>query len=156
HQHWLALGRAWWLTDDVRYRERALDELSHWLGANPPLAGINWASMLELGLRSLSWMWALHVFVEPAFDDREPWIVDLLTALDGQLSHVERNLSVYFSPNTHLLGEALALYVCGRALPELRASDRRAALGRALLIQEMTRQIAADGGHRERSAHYHR
>ena len=30
---------------------------------NPPLTGINWASMLELGLRSSSWIWALHLFV---------------------------------------------------------------------------------------------
>ncbi len=46
--------------------------------------------------------------------------MDLLLALDRQLAHIEQNLSHYFSPNTHLLGEALALYVAGRALPMLR------------------------------------
>ena len=40
-------------------------------------------------------------------------------ALDRQLTHIEQNLSHYFSPNTHLSGEALALYVAGCALPEL-------------------------------------
>ena len=63
--------------------------------------------------------------------------VDLLLALDRQLAHVERNLSYYFSPNTHLLGEALALYVGGRPLPELAASGRRAALGRKILLDEI-------------------
>ncbi|MEI4926994.1 hypothetical protein Q8G50_31255, partial [Klebsiella pneumoniae] len=90
-----------------------------------PLVGINWASMLELGFRSLSWLWALNFFVDAKGNDRAPWTVDLLLGLDRQLAHVERNLSYYFSPNTHLLGEALALYVCGRALPELTASARR-------------------------------
>src|SRR5262249_55599499 len=85
-----------------------------------------------------------------------PWLVDLLIALDRQLTHVEQNLSYYFSPNTHLTGEALGLYVAGRALPELAASERRADTGRHILLDEARRQIAADGGHCERSTHYHR
>ena len=155
HQHWLALGRAFWLTGDGRYRARCLAELGTWLQANPPLTGINWASMLEVALRSMSWLWAIQLFVEPSADS-ETWLVDLLVALDRQLTHVEHNLSHYFSPNTHLLGEALALYVIGRVLPEFAASQRRASIGRRILLREIGRQIAADGGHCERSTHYHR
>jgi hypothetical protein len=156
HQHWLRLGRAYWLTGDRRYRERALHELSSWLCVNPPLIGINWASMLELGLRSLSWVWAINFFAESSADDREPWLVDLLLALDRQLTQIERNRSHYFSPNTHLLGEALALYVCGRTLPLLARSERWASIGRRILADEVTRQIEPDGFHAERSTHYHR
>jgi hypothetical protein len=157
HQHWLVLGRAYWLSNDRRYRDRFHAELASWLSANPPLTGINWASMLELALRSLSWLWALHFFVEdPATDDEEPWTLDVLLALDRQLTHIERNLSCYFSPNTHLLGEALALYVAGRAVPELAASARWERTGRSVLMAEMQRQIRDDGGHCERSTHYHR
>ncbi|HEY2908069.1 MAG TPA: alginate lyase family protein [Vicinamibacterales bacterium] len=156
HQQFLALGQAFWLTGDSTYRNRFIEELTSWLGANPPLMGINWASMLELAFRSLSWLWGLEFFASEDTNEREPWIVDLLVGIDRQLSHVERNLSYYFSPNTHLLGEALALYVCGRALPELRASRRWEATGRRILVDEMSRQIGADGVHRERSTHYHR
>ena len=156
HQHWIALGRAHWLTGESKYRDRCLAELASWLEANPPLTGINWTSMLELALRTLSWIWALEFFADPDAQDGSPWTVDLLLALDRQLAHVERNLSRYFSPNTHLTGEALALYVAGRALPELAASPRREALGRRVLVEEIDRQIAADGGHRERSTHYQR
>ena len=72
---------------------------------------------------------------------RSPWLVDLLLALDRQLTHIEQNLSHYFSPNTHLLGEALALYVAGRVAAELAASERRAATGRRILV---ARDRAAD------------
>ena len=155
HQHWLTLGRACWLTDDQRYRDAVVDELASWLDANPPLIGINWASMLELAFRSLSWIWAAHFFAgEPGEDS--PWLVDLIVALDRHLAQIARNLSRYFSPNTHLLGEALALYVGGRALPWLRGAARYERIGRAVLLEEIGRQIAGDGGHRERSAHYHR
>jgi hypothetical protein len=156
HQHWLALGRAYWLTGDSRYRDRFVFELTNWLEENPPLTGINWASMLELGLRSLSWLWMLAFFAGDSSRDESPWIVDLLLAIDRQLTQVERNLSYYFSPNTHLLGEALALYVAGRSLPELRRSPHREALGRRILLAEIGRQIAPDGGHCELSTHYQR
>lgn len=156
HQHWLRLGRASWLTGDPRYRRAILGQLRHWLDANPPLLGINWASMLEIGFRCLSWIWALHLLLDAPHDEDGPWLVDLLVALDRQLTHVERNLSWYFSPNTHLTGEALALYVAGCALPELAASRRWASTGRTVLLAEIHRQIEADGGHVERSTHYHR
>ena len=156
HQHWLALGRGFWLTGDVRYRRRFVLELASWMDANPPLTGINWASMLELGFRSLSWLWALAFFADLSTSDETPWIVDLLLALDRQLTHIEHNLSYYFSPNTHLLGEALALYVCSRALPLLRCSPAREDTGRRILLDQARRQITADGGHCERSTHYHR
>lgn len=189
HQHWLRLGRAWWLTGDPRCRRAIIDQLHDWLAANPPLVGINWASMLEIALRAISWTWGLHfllapsegigdrgwgipgdqgsgiVGVEGALDPRppipdpqneRPWLVDMFVALDRQLTHVEQNLSVYFSPNTHLIGEALALYVVGVALPELAASSRWADTGRRILLEEIDRQIHGDGGHAERSAHYQR
>src|SRR5262249_32889306 len=78
HQHWLMLGRALWLTDDRRYRDRFLRELASWMAANPPLTGINWASMLELALRSLSWIWSLNLFAAGSEADEQPWTVDLL------------------------------------------------------------------------------
>ena len=156
HQHWLALGRAAWLTGDLRYPAAFRRELASWLDANPPLTGTNWASMLELGFRSISWLWALHFFLPFEEDPDHPWLVDLLLGLDRQLDHVTRHLSVYFSPNTHLLGEALALYVAGRVLPELRSASRWEGIGRAILLQQSSAQVHRDGGHAELSPHYHR
>jgi hypothetical protein len=161
HQHWLALGRALWLTRDRRYAWAIVSDLESWIDDNPPFDGVNWASALELGFRSLSWIWALHFLLADtgegsAGPSRAPWLIDLLNALDRQLTQLEGNLSYYFSPNTHLTGEALALYVAGVSLPELRACRRWTATGRRILLAEIDRQIGADGGHAERSTHYHR
>ena len=159
-QSWLALGRAYWLTGDERYRDAFVGHLNSWMASNPPLTGTNWASMLELSLRAISWLWALHFFaVEPAGEEAlgaTPWTVDLLLGLDRQLTLIDQNLSQYFSPNTHLLGEALGLYVVGRALPELRRAPRWESLGRRVLLEQCSRQIHDDGGHVELSTHYHR
>lgn len=156
HQHWLTLGRAYWLTGEGRFREGFLAQVTDWIAKNPPLTGINWASMLELAFRTLSWTWAVEFFVEGPGTDQTPWLVDVLLALDRQLDHIARNLSVYFSPNTHLTGEALALYGVSLAFPELSRSPARIELGRTILLREAGRQILNDGGHAERSPHYHR
>jgi hypothetical protein len=155
HQHWLTLGRAYWLTGDPRYRDVFVAQLGSWMDANPPLCGINWSSMLELSFRSLSWIWALNFFLK-SDQTTETWPTNLLEGIDRQLGHVRRHLSYYFSPNTHLLGEALALFVAGSCLPELRRSADWKRIGRDILRNEIRRQIARDGGHVERSTHYHR
>lgn len=157
HQHFLTLARAFVRSGDRHYYREFVLHLTDWIRANPPLQGINWASMLELAFRALSWTWALHVFAPAASeDDHEAWLVDLLLALERQLEHIDQNLSKYFSPNTHLSGEALALYVCGRVFPELAASTRFENVGRAVLLDEAHRQVLPDGAHAELSAHYHR
>lgn len=153
HQHWQQLGRALWLTGDARYGREIVRQLEDWLHENPPLTGINWASMLEIGLRTISWTMAAHLLVGASC--QLPF-ARLLAAIERQLSHVEHHLSHYFSPNTHLTGEALALYVVGQAFPELPASRRWVTTGRRVLMREIERQILPDGGHAERSTHYQR
>lgn len=155
HQYFLTLGTAYWLTGERRYRDVAIAHLQDWLAQNPPLEGINWTSMLELAFRAMSWTWAVEFFAAEASRDEVPWLVDLLLALDAQLTHVSQNLSRYFSPNTHLTGEALALYAVSTALPELGRSPSRRSEGRDVLLAEIERQIRADGGHVELSSHYH-
>lgn len=161
HQEWLMLGRGWWLSEPDpsgghEFVRAFTSQLAGWMEANPPGLGINWASSLELAFRSMSWLWALELFASPPREEEAPWTVDLLLGLDRQVRHVERHLSHYFSPNTHLLGEALALYVCGLALPELSSARRWAQTGRRLLLEEAVRQVLPDGVHAERSPHYHR
>jgi len=154
HQYWLQLGRAYWLTGDARYARAIVDQLESWVEANPPLTGINWASMLEIGLRTISWTMAMHFL---ACNDDVPYpTARCLSAIERQLIHVEAHLSYYFSPNTHLTGEALALYVVGHAFPELDSSKRWVEIGRRILLREIDRQVLPDGGHVERSMHYQR
>jgi hypothetical protein len=87
--------------------------------ANPPLTGVNWASMLEVGFRSIrgSGRFSCSSGSSRRRSSRRR-LVDLLVGLDRQLTQIERNLSHYFSPNTHL-GEALALYAPDARCPSL-------------------------------------
>ncbi|HEV7844553.1 MAG TPA: heparinase II/III family protein, partial [Pyrinomonadaceae bacterium] len=63
HQYFMTLGRAYWYTLDERYAERFAAHLSDWMDRNPPKAGINWASSLEVAFRSIAWLWSLYFFL---------------------------------------------------------------------------------------------
>jgi hypothetical protein len=155
HQFFQTLGRAYWRTGNERYAEGFARYASAWMDANPPKAGVNWASSLEVAFRSISWLWALHFFKGSAH---------LTPALFLRLSkflylharHLETYLSTYFSPNTHLTGEALGLYYLGTLLPELRAAARWRETGRRVLTSELSRHVRPDGVYFEQATYYHR
>ena len=107
------------MTGDDRYYREFVTQLESWIAANPPRIGMNWASMLELAFRSLSWVWALHFFAGAAGDhDDRPWLVDLLLGIDRQLTHVEHNLSRLLQP------EYSSLWRSARALRHWAGASR--------------------------------
>lgn len=155
HQYFAVLGRAYWRTGDERYAETFARHLHAWTEANPPKRGINWASSLEVAFRAISWLWSLQFFkhsphLTPALHTRA------LKFLHLHARHLETNLSTYFSPNTHLTGEALGLVYLGTLLPEFRAAPRWRAVGARILFGELERQIRPDGVYFEQTSYYHR
>jgi|SRR5580704_3290447 hypothetical protein len=154
HQHFVTLAKAYLLTDDRRYADQIFQQWQAWHGENPYARGINWASSLEVAFRTLSWIWMYHLLegtpvLPPKF--REQYL--RAQALNGR--HIERYLSTYFSPNTHLLGEAVALFFLGALCPELTPAARWKQRGWELVLQEARRQVQADGFHFEQSTYYH-
>jgi hypothetical protein len=155
HQHFIVLGQAYWLTGDERFAQTIVDHLVAWMDANPPKMGVNWASSLEVAYRAISWLWALAFLREaPALSGAI--FLRALGFLDLHARHVENFLSTYFSPNTHLTGEALGLFAVGCCVPELEGAKRWRAIGAAILEQQLPRHIRADGVYVEQSTHYQR
>ncbi len=155
HSYFVTLGRAYWLTGDERYTEVFVSHVTSWMDHNPPKLGINWASSLEIAFRSISWLWALQFFRESPKLNTE-LVVRMLKFLYLNALHLETFLSTYFSPNTHLTGEALGLFYIGLLLPEFRDAERWRGLGLEILIGQLSRHVQADGVYFEQSSYYHR
>jgi hypothetical protein len=155
HQWLVTLGQAYALTGDERYAEAFAARVSHWLQENPPGIGINWASSLELAIRLIAWCWALVLF------RRSPALTAELfgrvsASIDEHATRVERYLSFYSSPNTHLTGEALGLLYAGAVFPDRRAAGRWRRRGAEILMEQSGRQVMADGVYFEQSTCYQR
>ena len=155
HQHFVTLGQAYFLTGDEKYSEECFAQWEEWLATNPRGRGINWASSLELAFRVWSWVWALHLLQGSAALTGARW-GRFTHAIGEHCAFIRDNLSAYFSPNTHLLGEGFALFVAGLMFPELRGAAQWLATGRRVLSEEIERQVRADGWHAEQSSYYHR
>jgi glycosyltransferase involved in cell wall biosynthesis len=155
HQHFLKLGQAYWLTKDEKYAKAFVAQINSWMDQNPPKLGINWASSLEVAFRSISWLWAFHYFQNSAALDSQTF-TRAVKFLYLNARHLETYLSTYFSPNTHLTGEALGLFYLGTLLPEFKAADRWREKGQTILVEELQRQVRPDGVYFEQSSYYHR
>jgi hypothetical protein len=155
HQYFATLGQAYLLTGDERYARTFTEHLESWMGANPPKLGINWASSLEVAFRSMSWLWAFYFFKSSSSLSpelfKDSWKFIYLSA-----RHLESYLSTYFSPNTHLTGEALGLFFLGTLLPEFKEAQRWRELGSRILIEQLAIHVKSDGVYFEQSSYYHR
>jgi hypothetical protein len=155
HAHFVTLGQAYWLTDDDRFAAAFVDQASAWIDANPVGIGVNWASSLEVAFRSIAWLWALGLCVDSA-EITPDFFTRLLKSLVAHGRSIERYLSYYFSPNTHLTGEALGLFYLGLALPEMNRAEGWRNLGLQILLDQAPKQVRADGVYFEQSSYYHR
>ena len=155
HQWLVHLGQAWRLTGDERYAQTLIRYLLAWLRLNPPGMSINWASSLEVAFRLIAWCWSLVLI-----SDSRALTPDIFRqveeAIETHATHVERYLSYYFSPNTHLTGEGLGLFYAGVLFPEAKRAERWRSLGKRILVQEIERQVLYDGVYFERSTCYQR
>ena len=147
HQHLVILAQAWRETQDDRYATEIRVQWRHWQQENPYPVGINWASSLEVAFRALSWLWVAHLLG----DLPEDWLQAFY--LHGW--HIERYLSTYFSPNTHLLGEGMTLFALGVLCPQIPAASRWRGRGWRIILRQAETQVRDDGFHFEQSVYYH-
>ena len=155
HQYFVTLGQAYWLTKDERFAQIVVKHLDSWMDANPPKLGINWTSSLEVAFRSMSWLWAFHFFKSSPSLNTET-TKRALKFLYLNARHLESYLSTYFSPNTHLTGEALGLFFLGTLLPEFKEAKRWQDLGARILVEQLATHVRSDGVYFEQTSYYHR
>jgi hypothetical protein len=146
HQHLVVLAQAWLFTSDRKYLDDVEQQLESWFEQNPFQCGMNWTSALEVAFRAFSWLWIWHIAGHDLRNSEQ-----FRTGMFQHGLHLAYNLSVYFSPNTHLLGEAMVLHALGRMFQQ----DDWTATGSRIVQEEMCRQVRDDGSHFEQSAYYH-
>lgn len=157
HQHFVTLAKACHLARDDRkqaYINELLNQWSSWQLSNPYPVGINWGSSLEVAFRSLSWIWMDRLLAKcPAIPTT--FEAEIVRSLAINARYIERYLSTYFSPNTHLLGEALALFFIGTLYPQIPSAKRWQQKGWSIMLTEAERQVRPDGVYFEQALYYH-
>ena len=154
HQHLVTLAKAYCFTGDQRFVRELVDQWYSWKQQNPYPIGVNWVSSLEVAFRALSWLWIRRLLGQCDFVNARFWPdLDKLLLVSGR--HIERYLSTYFAPNTHLLGEGVALFSLGTLCGNSSDTRRWKQAGWDIVLREAERQVLADGMHFEQSTYYH-
>ena len=148
----MALTQARLFTGQQAYLDEVERQLRDWIEKNPYARGMQWVSALEVAFRFLSWLWVWHLAGSELSSVCRHKLVE---AMWRHCVFFERNLSVYFSPSTHLLGEAVALHALGRLFPGLPHAARWRELGRRVTREEMDHQIRDAGPPFAQSWCYH-
>ncbi len=153
HQHLVTLAKARLLSGREKYTHELMAQWRSWSKANPYPLGINWGSTLEVAFRSLSWIWVDQLLA--GTPEHAQFRAELASALAFHGRYIERYLSTYFSPNTHLLGEAVALFFLGTLYPQMPGAARWKESGWQIVLREAGRQVRPDGLYFEQSLYYH-
>ncbi|HMS10693.1 MAG TPA: heparinase II/III family protein, partial [Pyrinomonadaceae bacterium] len=155
HQYFIQLAQAYRFTQATKYIDAIATHFDSWCDANPPKTGVNWLSSLELAYRAISWIQTFGL-LEHTELFRGERLERLSKLLYIHARHIERFLSTYFAPNTHLTGEALGLYYIGTFLDAGNHSERWRELGFNILFQQISKHIRDDGSYVEQASHYAR
>lgn len=154
HQFLVELSRGWLFSGDERFAGRVRELILDWIDQNPLYEGVNWTSALEVGLRGISWLWALAALAEwPGW--READWARITASLVDHARYLSQHFSFYSSPYNHLIGEAAGLYVLSAWLDELPAAKNWRRLARRVLVEHSPRQFYPDGFCVEQATGYH-
>jgi hypothetical protein len=153
HQFLVTLAKAWLLTGDGKYVRKLEDLFDDWQKKNPYPLGINWGSSLEVAFRSLSWIWVRELLA--GCPHAGQLRLDMGRALGFNGWYINRYLSTYFAPNTHLLGEGVGLFFIGTLCPSLPDATKWRETGWNIVLKHAREKVLQDGAYYEQSTYYH-
>ncbi|HEU4833784.1 MAG TPA: alginate lyase family protein [Pyrinomonadaceae bacterium] len=154
--HTVTLARAYFITQDERYTAEFFSQLRSWDEQNPYGRGANWTCAMEVALRVMNLIAAFHVFRHsPRFDyDSLEFLLRLFQEHGNYIcDHLEFS---HIATSNHFLSDVAGLVWLGEYLPEFRDCEYWSNLGFVDMLEEMDKQVLADGADYEASTGYHR
>jgi hypothetical protein len=154
HHQLVVLGRAFRLSDDIRFAEAVAEQLDSWLRQNPYGIGMNWRSGLELGIRLINWVWAFDLIQQSQVVGEELY-QRLMGSVARHIWEIDRKYSRGSSVNNHLIGEAAGVFTAASYFKDLKNASVWRDRSREILVKEIINQISPDGGTKEQAVGYH-
>ncbi len=154
HVHLVPLAQAYYVTGEEKWRDEVLEQLSHWIDANPYLIGINWCSALENALRLINWCWTYY-FIAAVQPPPEAFCRRFFGSIYQHCCFINRRYSAYSSANNHLIGEAAGVFITTTLFPFLPGAEKFRNRAKRILEREIRLQFSPDGVNREQAVEYH-
>jgi uncharacterized heparinase superfamily protein len=154
--HLITLGRGYAVSSNEQFAAEFLRQVRSWRAQNPVGRGVNWACAMEVALRAMNLLAAFSLFLLSTNIDDDA-LAELLMTLDQHGAHIRRNLEYsHIATSNHYMCDVAGLLWLGVMLPELQDAREWREFGLRELLNEVDKQILADGADSESSTGYHR
>lgn len=137
-----------------RYAKAFQRQVSHWLRQNPYLLGVNWLCPMDVGIRAINLIWAIHFFKkEPSINIS--FFEKLICSLFSHMEYLEYNFETSDRPNNHYLADLLGYLYLSTFFSPIKKIYQKREHALKLLIEQLNHQILPDGTSYEGSTAYH-
>ncbi|MCM1990512.1 alginate lyase family protein [Oceanirhabdus seepicola] len=136
---------------DKKVYDTLKNQFYSWIDENPFLKGVNWASPMEIALRSYQLL-ITYSQIKDKMDKQ--FKEDILSTIITSINYVAHNFSRFSSANNHLIVEAAITSIVGYCVEPVYAQNWFEK-GYNVLKKEIPLQVYEDGVNKEQSMHYH-
>lgn len=157
-QHLFTLGKAYWITDDLRYYEESKKEILDWIEKNPVYYSVNWTCAMDVAIRAVNLIFFYFLFENFIIQDKN--FLKKLNKIfylhgDYIYNNLEKNLGL---SNNHYLSNLVGLLFLGIYFKGAKINKVKKWLKYSIkeLEKEMLIQNNIDGTNYETSTSYHR
>lgn len=149
HFQFILLAKSYYVTADKSYLNELKRLWEDWNYNNPFLYGISWTSVMEIAIRSISWMFMLS-FLKKSNANEKDFLEKIECGILNMTGYIVQHYSRYSSANNHLIVEATAIGLAGFCFNHSTWKN----LSIKILSDELYLQNYKDGVNKELSLHY--
>ncbi len=137
-------------TNDKKYIDLLKMHFYDWIKNNPFLKGVNWASPMEIAIRSYQWTITYSIIKD---DIDTKFKLDLINSIVNSIEYVRNNYSLYSSANNHLIVEAVYCGIIGYIIDPIYKNNYLEESFN-IIEREILLQNNKDGVNKEQATHY--
>lgn len=154
--HLLWLGEAFLFTGEEKYAQEVVNEINDWIDENKLMYTVNWTCAMDVAIRAINWMYALH-FIEHscAFDDS--FADKVYKSLYQHMFFIDNNLekNIPYS-NNHYVSDIVGLLFLGAFFSTNHKGRQFLKYAKREYIKEVLVEVLPSGINYEKSVSYHR
>lgn len=149
------LAKAYLVTKDEKYSSKFFELINDWIDENPFCYGVNWNCAMEVAIRAVNWIFALHIFKNsPEFNEKLK--TKIYNSLYQHGLFIRNNLEYGRRNGNHYLSDLMGLIWIGAFFFNHSFGKRWFNFAKKEIEREMLIQVYDDGVDYEKSTFYQR
>lgn len=149
------LAKAYLITKDEKYAQKFFELVDNWIDENPFCYGVNWNCAMEVAIRAVNWIFALHIFKSSQYFS-EQILKKILTSLYHHGLFIRNNLEYGRRNGNHYLSDLMGLIWIGAFFYNHQFGKQWFKYAKKELEKEILIQVYEDGVDYEKSTFYQR